>query len=166
MKFNNTPWSHHGIGIAIALANLALVLNAAWFFLFIAEFPVSGWLFFNICTPSVAVFLAGFILKRTEVMACSVPLLAFWGGGGLFLFGWRGTMLFAQAGHIAMVLAAGYVIYIVLREKEWKKAITGAIFGSVVLAAVFPVQQSYVRAHPELVKKMGDPVFQKHLGPQ
>jgi hypothetical protein len=111
----------------------------------------------------VLIFLTGFALKRIGVMAMSVPALLFFGGTGLFVFGWRGSMIFGQISHIAMVLAIAYTIFIAVREKRWKNSLIGVIIGGVLLAAILPFQQGYVRSHPDLIKKLGDPSFEEFI---
>jgi len=163
MNIRDNSWKHHKIGIIIAVINAVLVLNAAWFFLVVANFPVPGWLVFNICTPSVLLFLTGFISKRTGIMSVSIPFLLFFGGGGLFLFGWAESMVFAQMCHLSMILACAYTIYVIISEKRWKNLSIGVIIGAVVLAGLFPFQQRYVTSHPEMIKKMGDPTFEEFI---
>jgi hypothetical protein len=154
---------HRKIGWVIAVCNAIAVINSTYYFLAMAEFPVIAWLFFNACAPSVMLFLAGFVSRRGEIMAAALPFLLFFGASGLFVFGWSGTSLFAQAGHILMTFAVLYTIGVVAIEKELKKFIIGFIAGMIIFAVILPFQQSFVKGHPEYVKKLGDPTFEKMI---
>lgn len=148
-------------GIAVAVLNLLAVLNAANYFLFQAKFPVFAWLMFNACAPSVMLYLAGFFTKRYEIMTASIPFLSFFGIGGLFVFGWTGFAIISQVGHILMTLAVIYIIATVIIEKNWKLPLAGFIIGLIVFLAILPIQQKYVKSHPEYLKKLGDPKFEE-----
>jgi hypothetical protein len=148
-------------GVIIAGLNLLAILNSAWFFLVIARFPVLTWLCFNACAPSVVIFLAGFLFQSRMLMAASLPFLFYFGGGGLFVFGWQGTSLIAQAGHILMVVACIYIIAEITKAKAWKKAIYGLLAGIIAFAVLMPLQNRFVKNHPEYLKKLGDPKFEK-----
>ena len=148
-------------GIIIALFNMVNVINSTWFFLKIAHFPPVAWLAFNACAPSVALYLAGYFLKKDLVMTASLPFLLFFGTGGLFVFGWSGTSIYAQAGHIAMTLASVWIITKLAVEKNIKNNASGFLAGVIVFASVLPIQQNYVKSHPEYIKKLGDSTFEE-----
>ncbi len=148
-------------GFIIAGLNFLAILNSAWFFLVISRLPFLAWLCFNACAPSVVIFLTGFLLQSRRLMAASLPFLLYFGGGGLFVFGWHGTSLIAQAGHILMVAACVYIISEITKAKAWKKALNGLVAGIIVFAVVMPLQNRFVKNHPEYLKKLGDPKFEK-----
>jgi hypothetical protein len=62
----NNGKTFRGTGITIALLNLLAILNGANYFLFQAKFPVFAWLVFNICAPSVTLYLIGFFYRQTR----------------------------------------------------------------------------------------------------
>jgi hypothetical protein len=139
------------------------VINGAWFFLAIAKFPPVAWLAFNICAPSVAVYLAGYVLKKDWIMTAAIPFLLFFGTGGLFVFGWSGTSIYAQIGHIAMTLATLWIIFKLAAGKKFILPATGFAAGIVLLLFIFPVQQNYVKSHPEYIKILGDSRFEEFI---
>jgi uncharacterized membrane protein YagU involved in acid resistance len=94
-------------------------------------------------------------------MAASIPFLLFFGGLGLFTFGWSGAMIVAQLGHILMVSAIIYTVLVISYKKLWKKCIAGLILGIIAFAVFLPIQNGYVKGHPELIKKLGDTKFKK-----
>jgi hypothetical protein len=148
---NHLPF--YKTGLAIAILNALAIINSTKYFLFNAGFSVPAWLAFNVCAPSVMLYLAGFFSKKRSIMATSLPFLLFFGVGGFFVFGWSGYALFAQIGHIFMASAAVYTITVIMIEKKWKHAIYGFIAGLLVFAIILPLQQHYVNLHPDLFSK-------------
>jgi hypothetical protein len=148
-------------GIALAVLNLLAIINGANYFLFQAKFPVFAWLMFNICAPSVMLYLIGYFTKRREIMTASIPFLAFFGTGGLFTFGWTGFAIISQVGHILMTLAVIFIITTVIKEKKWKLPAAGFIIGLIIFLIILPFHQKYVKSHPEYIKKLGDPKFEE-----
>lgn len=155
------------VGCVITFLNVLAVINGMYFFLGMAEFTVVEWLFFNICAPSTMIFIAGFILRKIWLMATAVPLLLFYGVGGLFIFGWSGTALFTQAGHLLMVSAIFYTVTVIWFEKKSiRPALAGFAGGIVLLAIVFPIQRSFVSNRMELVEEIQDPVYEEFIRKQ
>ena len=150
-------------GILIALFNIINVLNSSWFFLGMTKFPVNAWLAFNACAPSVALYLAGYFSGKDLLMAASLPFMLFFGTGGLFVFGWSGTAIYAQIGHMAMTMASLWIITKIITEKKVKVSAPGVIVGIVVFAFILPVQQNYVKSHPEYLKKLDDSTFEEFI---
>ncbi len=155
-KFKKTGW-------AIAILNILMIMQSTFYFLAVAKFPVEGWLFFNACAPSIMIYLAGFFLKRVSVMAAALPFLSFFGVGGLFVFGWDGTSIYAQMGHICMSLAILYIAAEIYFSRLYKNFGLGLAAGLAAFTVIFPIQQSYVASHPGLQKKLGDPKFEKYM---
>jgi hypothetical protein len=151
------------IGLIIAVGNIIMMFFSANYFLFMAKFPIVPWLFFNACFPSALFFLIGFFLKNKTMMSASIPFLAYFGGGGLFVFSWSGEMIMAQISHIFMVMAIVYTILEVVKTKEWKKFILGFSLGLAMFLIIFPVHQNYIKNHPEYLEKMGDSKFEESI---
>ena len=106
-------------------------------------------------------FLIGYFTDKKYLMAASLPFLFFFGVGGLFVFGWIETSIFAQIGHILMTIAASYAIFIIVIEKKFKEGLIGFCSGLILFLMILPLQQNYVKDHPEYLKKLGDPKFEK-----
>ena len=151
------------IGLIIAILNLIAIINSTRVFLFVLHFPITAWLFFNACAPSIIIFLTGFFTGKRNIMAASLPFLFFFGGLGLFVFGWSRDTIIVQAGHLLMVCAIFYTIVIITSEKLWKKSIAGFIAGIILFSTVLPFQQKYVKEHPEYIKMLGDPAFEEMM---
>ena len=150
-------------GIIIALFNLVNVINSTGFFLGMARFPVTAWLAFNACAPSVMLYLAGYFSGKERIMAASLPFLLYFGTGGMFVFGWSGTALYAQIGHIAMTMASAWIITKLVTEKTVRQSSAGFAAGIIVFALILPLQQYYVKSHPEYIEKLGDRTFEEHM---
>jgi len=150
-------------GMAIAAINVVNVINSTWFFLGMAHFPAEAWLVFNACAPSVMLYLAGYFFKSSRIMASALPFLLFFGTGGLFVFGWTGTAIYAQIGHIAMTLATVWILMKIFMEKSYRFSVAGLAAGIIAFAVVLPVQQKYVKTHPEYLKKLGDSTFEEFI---
>ncbi|MFZ5933082.1 MAG: hypothetical protein ACOYT7_03360 [Patescibacteria group bacterium] len=127
-----------------------------------AKFPVIPWLFFNACFPSALIFLIGFFLKNRAAMAFSIPFLAYFGVGGMFVFSWSREMIMAQISHIFMTLAIIYTILEVIKTKEWKRPFLAFLAGLVIFLIILPIHQNYIKNHPEYLQKMGNPKFEKN----
>ena len=151
------------IGWIIAILNIAIIIYSARSFLYKLHFPVTAWLVLNSCTPSVTLFLVGFFTGKKSLMALSLPFLFFFGSLGLFLFGWSDRVIIAQIGHILMICALIYTISVITLEKLWKRSLIGLILGVILLIAALPLQQKFFKEHPEYIKKLGDPGFERML---
>lgn len=151
-------------GTVLAILNALNALNSTWYFLGRARFPFTAWLAFNACAPSVGLYLAGYLFKSERLMALALPPMLYFGTGGLFVFGWSGTALFAQVGHILMTLA---VLWLTVRCFVLSGARRGAklqriALGVALACLVVPIQRCYVGAHPEFLSQLGDSTFQDH----
>lgn len=155
-KLKKTGW-------IIAVLNILMIMQSTYYFLAVARFPAEGWLFFNACAPSIIIYLVGFFLKRISIMAAALPFLSFFGIGGMFVFGWDGTSLYAQAGHICMALAIIYISAEIYFSKAYKSMGMGLAAGLAAFLIILPIQQSYVAGHADLQKKLGDPKFEKFM---
>lgn len=124
-----------------------MALMSTNFFLNLAKCSVIEWIFFNACAPSVLLFLIGYFSRSKVIMYMSIPALAFFGGGGLFIFGWTGTAIISQVGHMLMVSAVIWMVYGIFKEKEYKAAAIGLLLAAIFVNAFIAVQQSYAYRH-------------------
>ena len=158
-----TQARQYKVGHIIAILHILNLLNAIYFFFGMAKFSFVEWFFFNICSPSVILYLIGFYLKRLTIMIISLPFLLFFGGVGLFVFGWSGTSLYAQIGHILMVLSIIYTLFLVGKNKQWKSISLRAVIGVIIFSIFLPFHQNYIKSHPELLQKLGDKKFKNMM---
>jgi len=152
------------IGCIITVLNLLAVINGMYFFFGMAGFSFVEWFFFNICAPSTIIFITGFALRKIWLMSAAVPLMIFYGVGGLFIFGWSGTALFSQAGHLLMSAAIIFTGVSIWSNREHLRAgLAGLVAGVLLFMLVFPFQQSFVTNRMDLVKKLQDPAFEEFI---
>ena len=131
-----------------------MAINSANFFLGMLKTDVIGWLMMNTCAPSIALFVIGFLLGSPVVMVAASAMMFRYGTLGLFVFGWNGGNLFAQAGHILMTLAVIYVVVDVIRNRRWKTLGLGLLLGIVILFPLETVQTMWIIANPEMAEKL------------
>lgn len=136
------------LGWIIVVLNLLAALNATYFFLGRLGVGVVAWLMMNSCTPSIALFAAGFLARRRSLMVAASALMFRYGTLGLFVFGWDGYNIIPQVGHILMTVAVAYVLYGVFRERAWGELTTGALLGLAILVPYMVVQHWWFNANP------------------
>ena len=141
-------------GWILAVLNTLMALNSANFFLGMLKTDVVGWLRMNTCAPSIALFVIGFVLGSPVVMLAASVMMFRYGTLGLFVFGWSGGNLFAQAGHILMTLAVVYVVVDVIRNRRWKTLGLGLLLGIAILFLLETVQTKWIIANPAMAQKL------------
>ena len=141
-------------GWILVILNILMAINSANFFPGMLKTNVIGWLMMNTCAPSIALFVIGFLLGSPVVMVAASTIMFRYGTLGLFVFGWSGSNLFAQAGHILMTLAVIYVVVDVIRNRRWKTLSWGLLLGIVILFPLETVQTMWFVANPEMAEKL------------
>ena len=141
-------------GWVLVIFNTLAVLNAAFFFLGMLKASVGEWMMMNTCTPSIALFVAGFLLGSPLVMVAGSVLMLYYGTGGLFVFGWDAYNIIPQIGHILMTLAVIYTVVHVVRGKRWKTLGLGVLLGLAVLIPLMIVQTRWFNAHPGVAEML------------
>lgn len=141
-------------GWILTSLNLLAALNASYFFMARLGSGLVGWLMMNTCSPSIALFTAGYLARRRSVMVAGAVMMARYGTGGLFVFGWSGPNLFAQVGHILMTLAVAFVTVDVIRNRRWRDLAAGALLGIAILAPLTLLQGWWFEAHPGLLEQL------------
>ncbi|MDA3899645.1 MAG: hypothetical protein PF637_03890 [Spirochaetes bacterium] len=152
------------IGCFLTVLNVLTVINGMIYFFGMAGFSFVEWFFFNICAPSTMIFIAGFTLRKIWLMTAAVPLMLFYGFGGLFIFGWSGTALFSQASHLLMTAAVIFTGVTLWFDRESIRAGLAGLAGGVLLfILIYPFQQSFVTNRMDLVEKLQDPAFEEFI---
>ena len=112
--------------------------------------PVYYWGFLNICAPTIYLTIAALLFKNKVFMNAMVPLLIYFGTGGLFVSSWSSIMLQAQFTHILMTATAIYIVLSSLYAK--KKMLLGIVIGMAATLTltllVFPI----VFSNPEVAR--------------
>jgi hypothetical protein len=146
-------------GWIVTTLNVLAALSSTHFFLTVLGTGVLGWLMMNSCAPSIAVFAAGFLLRRRVLMVAGAVMMFRYGTLGLFFFGWDGPNLVAQASHILMTLAVLYVVGDVVRSRGFRDLGLGLAVGLALLAPYMLAQHLYFEAHPGLLEQLFDGSF-------
>jgi hypothetical protein len=102
----------------LIILNLINAVYSTFIFLVFLQVPVYYWIFLNICAPIQFFTIAGLLLGNRKVTSVAVPLLIFFGFGGLFVFSWSGYMIQAQLNHILMTITAVYIFWMNLEDKR------------------------------------------------
>jgi hypothetical protein len=141
-------------GWIVTVLNILSAASSTHFFLAVLGVGVWGWLMMNSCAPSIALFVAGFLLRRPVLMVAGAVMMFRYGTLGLFLFGWEGPNLVAQAGHVLMTLAVLYVATDVVRHRRFRALGLGLALGLAVLVPYMVAQHLYFQAHPGLLERL------------
>lgn len=129
--------------ILIAL-NLIMAVFATFIFLVFLKVSPFIWLGVNICSPIQYLTIIALLTDRKVFMNATVPLLMYFGFGGLFRFSWSGYMLQAQINHLIMTITAIYVVFVTIksgREGTRKLALglgVGVLMLMVLMFYVYP----------------------------
>ena len=152
--------------MALIVLNAILALWSTFVFLVFLGFGVLEWLMMNICAPTQFLAVIGLLSGRKIIMNISVPMLLFFGGDGLFMFGWEGYMIQAQVSHLIMVITALYILYISYKSGETREILIGAGIGILIvlifMLVIFPWY--YQNPDPRVVEMMKDMGFGRDSG--
>jgi len=141
-------------GWVLVVLNTLAVINAAFFFLGTLKASVGEWMMMNTCTPSIAIFVVGFLLGSPLVMVAGSVMMLYYGTGGLFVFGWNAYNIIPQIGHILMTLAVIYTVVRVVRGRWRRRLGLGVLLGLTVLISLMIVQTHWFNAHPEMAEML------------
>jgi hypothetical protein len=141
-------------GWALVVLNTLAALNAAFFFLGMLKASIGDWMMMNTCTPSIAIFVIGFLLGSPLVMVAGSVLMCYYGTGGLFVFGWDGYNVIPQIGHILMTLTVIYTVVRVVRGRRWRTLGLGVLLGLAIFIPLIIVQTRWLSTHPEVAEML------------
>ncbi len=146
------------IGIILAILLLVVTLNSTFFFLGKLKVNVLDWVAFNSCAPTSFLYLSFFIVflinkKATCLVLTSLPTF-FLGTMSMFVLPWNGDYLFAHIGHIIMTLNLIWVLYVVLKHKNFKALAIGLLIGMLIFVPYIAYVQTYNQAHAEEMSRL------------
>jgi uncharacterized membrane protein len=148
------PFKRNKTGWVITILNILMALNSTFVFLGLLKVGLDGWLMMNSCAPSIALFVAGFLLESPILMIASSVLMFRYGTLGLFVFSWSGTNLIAQVGHILMTIAVLYTLVDLLRNRRWKSLGLGLLLGAAILIPYLIAQERWFAARPGMLENL------------
>ncbi len=146
------------IGIILAALLLFVTLNSTYFFLGKLKVSVLDWVAYNSCAPTSFLYLCFFIVFLTNKSAVFLVFTTlptyFLGTMSMFVLPWNGSYLFAHVGHIIMTLNLLWVLYVVLRHKNYKALAIGLLIGMLIFVPYIAYVQTYNQAHAEEMSGM------------
>lgn len=147
-------FKRNAVGWVLVVLNTLSALNGAFVFLGMLKTGIVGWLMLNTCAPSIALFVAGFLLGNPLVMVAASVLLFRYGTLGLFVFGWSGYDIPGQIAHILMTMGVIYTIVHMVRGRRWRVLGLGVLLGLAILVPLMIVQTHWLNAHPEMMEML------------
>jgi len=150
----SAPFKRGVLGWIVAGLNALAAINASFVFLVQMKAGVLGWLMMNTCTPSIVLYLAGFLIGSPAIMAAGAALMFRYGTLGLFVFSWDGYNIFAQVGHLLMTAAVILTIIDIVKHKRWRQMWIGLAVGAVLIVIFAIAQNAYFAAHPGLIEAL------------
>jgi hypothetical protein len=148
------PFKRGVLGWIVAVLNTLAALNASYAFLVQMKSGVVGWLMMNTCTPSIVLYLAGFIAASPILMVAGSVLMFRYGTLGLFVFSWDGYNIFAQVGHLLMTAAVILTTIDIVKNRRWRQLWIGLAVGAVLVVIFAIAQNAYFAAHPGLLEAL------------
>jgi hypothetical protein len=148
------PFRRTRPGWALSVALLLSGLNSAFFFLGVLKAGFTDWIMVNSCALGIYAFFAGFAVGRPAAMAAASVWMLRYGFAGLFVFGWRGPNLAAQAGHLLMTAASFYCAAESVRHRRWRSLALGALAGAATLLPFMAVQNAWFAQRPGLLESL------------
>ena len=111
------------------------------------------------CAPTSFLVFNFFIIflinKKAPVLFLYHSLPTFFlGTMSMFVLPWNGDYLFAHIGHIIMTLNLIWVLYIVLKHKNFKALAIGLLIGMLIFVPYIAYVQMYNQAHAEEMSKL------------
>lgn len=128
--------------------NLINAVYSTFIFLVFLRVPVQYWVFLNICGPIQFLTVTALLIKNKSLTNVAVPLLAYFGFGGLFVFSWSGYMIQAQLNHILMTVTAIYILLTSLKDR--RKLMTGISIGIIIVLIIVILVSPIVMKIPEV----------------
>jgi hypothetical protein len=148
-------------GWVIIVLNIAAVIFSAGNLLGAVDMNFIDLLVAHASILGVFILVLGFFINNNLLMVISIPFLVAFGTFGLFTSSWTEGVPYEQFGNILMTAAIIYIIYATIKRKTYVEFITGIVIGMFLLLPFNKFQIDYLKGNPDLVKKLGDPKFEK-----
>ncbi len=130
---------------------LYALVNSAFFFLGTLQLGLVQWLSFNACSLAIIAYLVCFVCYLTTKRAIflAIPLLPlyYYGTMGLFVTAWTEANLFAQITHIIITVNVIWLLYVLLKERQYETLGKGCLAAILAFVPVFAAIQSYAQSH-------------------
>jgi hypothetical protein len=148
MKLNK---SETVAGIILAVALAIVTFMSSIFFLVTIKVGFINWISFNSCSIISILYLislvAFFVCKKGALLVLTSLPIYFLGTMSMFIMPWDSTMLIAQIGHIIMTLNIIWVLYVLIKHKEYKALAIGLLAGMLIFVPFIAHVQTYNQKH-------------------
>lgn len=138
-------------GLVLAVLMLLSLLNSGYFFIGMLKLSIWKWLAFNACSLAIIAYLIGYALfrKTKKDFFLAIPLLPlyYYGTMGLFVMPWNEASLFAQVSHIIITANVLWILYVLLKERNYEALGKGALIAIVLFVPLFAIIQNYTQTH-------------------
>ncbi len=138
-------------GSILAIIMFLSLLNSAYFFLGMLKLSIGRWLAFNACSLAIIAYLLCYTLflknKREYLLAIPLLPLYYYGTMGLFVMPWNAANLFAHVTHIIITINVSWILYFLLKERNFEALGKGSLIAIVAFVPVFVIIQNYTQAH-------------------
>ncbi|MBN2521032.1 MAG: hypothetical protein JXB17_11035 [Bacteroidales bacterium] len=146
------------VGLVLAILSLGVLLNSSYFFLAIIKLSVGKWLAFNACSLAIIVYLICYVFFRVKswFFLLAIPLLPlyYYGTMGLFVMPWNQANIFAQITHLVITLNVFWILWVLLKERQFDALGKGLLVGIIVFVPVIACIQSYTQLHMDEFMKV------------
>lgn len=146
------------VGLVLAILLFAVLLNSSYFFLAILNLSLGKWLAFNACSLAIIVYLICYMLFRIQswLFLLAIPLLPlyYYGTMGLFVMPWNQANIFAQVTHVVITLNVIWILWVLLKERQFGALGKGLLVGIIVFVPVIACIQSYTQLHMDEFMKV------------
>ncbi len=138
-------------GIVLAVLLAIVTLMSSMFFLVTIKVGFINWISFNSCSVISILYLisliAFFISKKSVLLVLTTLPFYFLGTMSMFFMPWDSSMFIAQIGHIIMTLNISWVLYVVIKHKEYKALAIGLLAGMLIFVPFIAHVQTYNQKH-------------------
>lgn len=134
-------------GIILAVLLFIITLSSTFFFLGKLKISLIEWVSFNACSPTSFLYLLLFIVflikKNAFYLVITFLPIYFLGTMSMYVMPWNELNLIAHVGHIVMTLNLIWVVYVILKHKEYKALGIGLLISILLfvpyIAYVLPI---------------------------
>lgn len=145
-------------GIILAILLLLITLSSTFFFLGKLKVSVIDWISINACSPCnflyILLFTTFLVKKNTSYLAIASLPTYFLGTLSMFVLPWNNANTIPHIGHIIMTFNLIWVIYVIIKHKEYKSLAVGLLISVLAFAPYIGYVLSYNQAHVEVISKL------------
>lgn len=148
----NLSKSEKTIGFVLASLLFLITISSTFFFLVKLKVSFLDWIAFNACSPTSYLYLCCFLIFMVHKRLAFLLLITFLpiyylGSLSMFVLPWNASYIVAHVGHIIMSLNLVWVLWIVLKYRDYKALALGLLVSVLLLAPYIAYVQIYNQRH-------------------